>query len=501
MTFHGAYCLNRLNIGLLLLLLSSSSLSQIYKWEDENGNVHFGDKSLNGGADDAEAITVKDKYAVPVAEQLLVTAYSGSEKSRPITLSDVVLDLPHSNENDVLVGRVVCGQPVDLYWRNGYVRLDRSYVGRQFTEVLDQYGYQSRVGDYIRENGDLSLSIKVKTIFINTCSSTRRENLSKDSTFLKLEWNIYDPLKNQDVLNFETKGSHHGIQKKPIENGRQYSFSQAFTMAFTNGLANEDFIGLLNETVNTAGLLDSSPSLNLELNYSSGFGSFESSAEKLKERTVIVKTDEGHGSGVFIANGGYILTNAHVVGAEKTFIIEASERNFTASLVKLNTARDIALLKVEHSSMVPSPVPISKRPANIGEELYVIGTPLDTSFSHTITRGIVSAKRIMRGLEYIQTDAAINFGNSGGPVFNKKGELVAITVSSVMTRDGASLNINYLIPIDDAIKKLKLSDSAVTTDDAISSIVAQELEEFNRSFGQGNSFLDRLYQWLDKPLF
>jgi len=99
---------------------------------------------------------------------------------------------------------------------------------------------------------------------------------------------------------------------------------------------------------------------------------------------------------------------------------------------------------------------LAKELPTIGDELYVIGTPLKIEFQHTITKGILSARRNISGLPYLQTDAAINPGNSGGPVFDASGELIALTVSGMFTQGGASLNINYLIPIDDAMKTLKM---------------------------------------------
>jgi len=88
---------------------------------------------------------------------------------------------------------------------------------------------------------------------------------------------------------------------------------------------------------------------------------------------------------------------------------------------------------------------------------YVVGTPLDKQLDFSISRGIISARRIMGEQNYYQTDAAINPGNSGGPVFNSSGNVIGITVASLLTKDGASRNIYYVISILDALDALNIA--------------------------------------------
>jgi serine protease Do len=306
---------------------------------------------------------------------------------------------------------------------------------------------------------------------------------------------------------FTSEGSHIGAHKKPVVEGTNISLAASFTMAIKNALSNEVFVQSLSEKLDIdRSKITRGEELKLDLNYSTDSKAFEDSAEELKKRTVIVKTENGHGSGVFIAANGYILTNAHVVGDESEFDIISEADNYTATLVKKNVVRDVALLKIKGADSTPKPVSISKATAGIGEALYVIGTPLDMKFSHTITRGIVSAKRQMRGMNYIQTDASINFGNSGGPVFNRKGELIAISVSSLMTREGATLNINYLIPIDDALLGLNVEPKL-----SVKGFFKNLVSDRNSTNAQDGSkpseadwrdqLIDRIYDWLNEPVY
>jgi S1-C subfamily serine protease len=87
----------------------------------------------------------------------------------------------------------------------------------------------------------------------------------------------------------------------------------------------------------------------------------------------------------------------------------------------------------------------------------VVGTPLDERLDFSISRGIISARRVLDQRNYYQTDAAVNPGNSGGPVFNGSGNVIGITVAGLFTKDGSSMNITYVIPILDALEALQIA--------------------------------------------
>jgi serine protease Do len=494
--------------GILLLTLSTGAICDIYKWTDEHGKVHFGDNSHKADTtNEIETVTVKDKYTVPVAEELTPIAYRGEDTTRTVVFNEITLDLPGADQRNVLIGRVVCGRPVDLYWTQGFAKLEHKYLGPVVEKVIEEQGYSARSGNLIREAGDLKLTAKIKKIFLNTCVKNEKRKLSQDSTYLKVEWTLNDPMTDKDIVVFTSEGSHIGAHKKAVVEGTNKSLAASFTMAIKNALSNKVFVQSLSEKLGIdRSKISRGEELKLDLNYSTDSKAFEDSAEELKKRTVIVKTENGHGSGVFIAANGYILTNAHVVGDESEFDIVSETDNYIATLVKKNAVRDVALLKIKGTDSTPTPVSISKATPGIGEALYVIGTPLDMKFSHTITRGIVSAKRQMRGMNYIQTDASINFGNSGGPVFNRKGELIAISVSSLMTQEGATLNINYLIPIDDALLGLNVEPKL-----SVKGFFKNLLSDRNSTNAQDGSkpseadwrdqLIDRVYDWLNEPVY
>lgn len=165
------------------------------------------------------------------------------------------------------------------------------------------------------------------------------------------------------------------------------------------------------------------------------------------------------GSGFFITEDGYILTNKHVVeGGERLTVETATGEIFEAQLKGTDPYYDVALLKVDADQKFPA-LPLGSTEAlRIGEWVMAIGNPIN--FRDSVTVGVVSGKG--RRLEmspdqlssYIQTDAAINFGNSGGPLINAQGEVVGINTAIVRQRQISPMQreviqgINFALPID-----------------------------------------------------
>jgi len=154
------------------------------------------------------------------------------------------------------------------------------------------------------------------------------------------------------------------------------------------------------------------------------------------------------GSGFIISQDGYILTNNHMVGDAKKVEIELSDgRKFTAKIIGTDPDSDIAVVKIDAENL-PYLELADSDTLQVGEWVLAIGNPL--GFSHTVTAGIVSAKGRSVGLadieNFIQTDAAINRGNSGGPLLNLDGKVVGINTAIVGAT--GNIGIGFAIPIN-----------------------------------------------------
>ena len=164
----------------------------------------------------------------------------------------------------------------------------------------------------------------------------------------------------------------------------------------------------------------------------------------------------GAGSGFIIESDGYIMTNHHVVdGADQIIVRLADRREFEAELIGSDPLSDIALLKIDGKNLPVLKIGDSKslRP---GEWVVAIGSPFN--FDQSVTAGIVSAKgrstNQQQYVPFIQTDVAINRGNSGGPLLNMDGEVVGIN-SWILSSGGGYMGLSFSIPIETASRAAK----------------------------------------------
>ncbi|MEJ8856132.1 DegQ family serine endoprotease [Variovorax robiniae] len=165
------------------------------------------------------------------------------------------------------------------------------------------------------------------------------------------------------------------------------------------------------------------------------------------------QTVRGQGSGFIVSADGIILTNAHVVkGAKEVTVKLTDRRELKAKVLGADPKTDIAVLKVEAKNLPVVKIG-SVDDLKVGEWVLAIGSPF--GFENTVTAGVVSAKgRSLpddSAVPFIQTDAAVNPGNSGGPLFNSRGEVVGIN-SQIYSRTGGYQGVSFAIPIDLANK-------------------------------------------------
>jgi serine protease Do len=194
------------------------------------------------------------------------------------------------------------------------------------------------------------------------------------------------------------------------------------------------------------------------------------------------------GSGFIISADGYILTNAHVVeGADEITVRLIDKREFKAKVIGADKRTDVALIKIDAAGL---PVVRLGDPnqLKVGEWVLAIGSPF--GFDNTVTAGIVSGKARTLPQEnlvpFIQTDAAVNPGNSGGPLFNLRGEVVGIN-SQIYSRTGGYMGLSFAIPIDIALDvQGQLRASGRVSRGRIGVVIQEVTKELADSFGLAN---------------
>jgi len=167
----------------------------------------------------------------------------------------------------------------------------------------------------------------------------------------------------------------------------------------------------------------------------------------------------GVGSGFIISQDGFVLTNAHVVeGADEVTVTMTDRREFKAKVLGADRRSDVALLKLDAKNLPYLRTGDSSK-IRVGEWVVAIGSPFN--LDNTVTAGIISAKSRDTGeyLPLIQSDVAVNPGNSGGPLINMRGEVIGIN-SQIATLSGAYNGISFAVPIDEVIR---VTDQLKTT--------------------------------------
>lgn len=162
---------------------------------------------------------------------------------------------------------------------------------------------------------------------------------------------------------------------------------------------------------------------------------------------------EGLGSGVIVSADGYIITNSHVIeGADELKVLLADDRELVGKVIGTDPKTDIAVVKIE-AEKLPVVTLADSDKLRVGDIVFAVGNPL--RIGQTVTMGIVSAKGRHVGLleeqrgyeDYIQTDAAINMGNSGGALVDAKGRLVGIN-SAILSPSGTNIGIGFAVPVN-----------------------------------------------------
>jgi serine protease Do len=183
--------------------------------------------------------------------------------------------------------------------------------------------------------------------------------------------------------------------------------------------------------------------------------------EKVNPAVVTIRNNQGHGSGFIISADGFVITNAHVLKGQSaivTVMMADGKTEMPADVVGFAKGGvDLALLKINRRQKFPT-VNLSKNsPIRVGDTVYAIGTPLDEKNQNSFAPGMVSA--IRAGGQVIQHSAPINLGNSGGPLLNERGELIAVNTavqpSQVIDGEGnligsntGSVGISYALSVD-----------------------------------------------------
>lgn len=341
-----------------------------------------------------------------------------------------------------------------LHWEGERSDVSINNLAPEFGQVVAASGFaapQRRDLFETESKTDLQIGAVITDIaarFCWGCGLMLSTDHARGGSTMSVEWQIYSPIERRVLATVKTRGAYETREHRP---GAGHILNGAFrenVRKLVNAREFRDVV--LGETTSAAPVAQPLTAI--------AFTRAPAAPRSIPDTTksvVSVFSNSGMGSGFLVSADGYVLTNQHVVGDSRFVKLKwADGTESLGDVVRVDRRRDIALIK---TSAVKSAALVLRGAApQVGEAVYAVGTPLDDKFQGSVTRGIVSATRIYDGLPFIQSDAVINSGNSGGPLLDENGAVIGVCVSGYEV-NGAPAGINLFIPIDDALKALALT--------------------------------------------
>ncbi len=272
------------------------------------------------------------------------------------------------------------------------------------------------------------------------------EDQVKGTLYAKIKWEVFSSRKQKVVYSTVIESSASSTSKIDTK-----KFDRDFFEATVDNLFADPKLA---EVVKSGGAVDAEPAKALPpLQIVSGptvTGGVSKAASQLQRAVVTVESGVGSGSAFFISRDGYLLTNEHVVGGATFVRVRLADgRSVVGEVVRTNKQYDVALLRTDPVNF--DVLALRGDEARVGEDVYAIGSPFGKELSGTLTRGVLSAKRVMEGIPYLQSDAAVNPGNSGGALVDGEGRVLGIA-----QLQSSGQGVNLFIPIEEALVRLSL---------------------------------------------
>ncbi len=395
-----------------------------------------------------------DPVKVTQAEEKPVIMFPEGGQGRPAYLKTqkARFETPNVKIGELQKGWL-CAPGGNIVWSPKLYSIFKDRLAKVFRTELEKAHYPvpkisdaifDEPQDRVKSNAELQVGMLIKDVTANLCL---KSDGALGGVYMKVFWQIYSPEAQKVVFEATTEGTYQpdGLEKVLAD----IFFDRAFAMAARNFLAEQGFYDVVTgaapmdakaakDTLKLKGAKPSSEPLSKNIT-------------TLRSAVATIVGDTGSGSGFFVSQDGYLLTNQHVVGqARFVKVMLPTGRELVGEIVRSDKGRDVALVKTEPIAV--QPIALRGSEPNVGEDVYALGSPLGDKFNTTLTRGVLSGYRTLENNRYLQSDVAILPGNSGGPLLDAKGVVVGITVAGLGAKGLAGMN--FFIPIADVLTKL-----------------------------------------------
>ncbi|THD82073.1 MAG: trypsin-like serine protease [Phenylobacterium sp.] len=421
---------------------------------------------LGSGARGADYKTL---HAINGGPPTQVTPLAAASKPRPVQLVRVIVHPQDGGAWALEYGALAVYDPDHppppprlVPWNGGAAEQKVAPFARVFDEELTKAGFAAQAADSLFDDNSESADLKVAVLvddlkgrFCRDCGGAWLRKSVPASVMMTGHWEVYSTLERKVIAKITTSGA--GDSQEKYAGSYLPGVLEGFRENVRQLLASEEFRRVVTNPSPGVGGSDRPAALAIEPIALAGPKAPGTVANAGKSVAIIYAAD-GQGSGFLISNAGYLLTNQHVVGGSKYVKVKWSDGAETVGeVVRTDARRDVALIKADPSGR-PA-LALRRGAVQQGEAVFAIGTPLHDSLQNTMTKGIVSAERVEKGQRFIQSDVGVNHGNSGGPLLDQKGSVIAITDWGVAP-DGTPIGLNFFIPIDDALKSLALTPAS-----------------------------------------
>lgn len=321
-----------------------------------------------------------------------------------------------------------------------------------FLRELRKFGYNAlSTEDILLDAGD-----RPRLVLGGTIKNIQCEEVSNQERICDIDvlWELFDRQIKKVIYQMNARN-----RKRIFESSAEEDRIQLLLGALHSLLARQKFVGLVTKKTDVPTTSQKQwRTANYQLCKVQKLP-LPKNLEKAIKASVMVKGRRTVGSGVLISPDGYILTASHVVARSSEVAIQDSEgRIYTAQVIRVNREDDLALLKAPGRDFSCLRTAMVK--PNIGETVFLIGAPIGSDLVFTVTRGIASGIRKFNGREYVQTDAAANPGNSGGPLLSENGRVTGIVISKVAILGYEGLS--FAVPTSRALEALAIAPGTVS---------------------------------------
>jgi len=376
----------------------------------------------------------------------------GPQGSEPISFTKVIVRIPAGSQVGTEFTKKGRKGGTPLYWKTNLSLRDEEFRLSAIDE-LQRYGYTVVGAEELLF--ERSLAYEPRFLLGGVITELMHNRYGPEAGYyatahVAVEWQLYDQNLRKIIFKARTQAD---LRRQKDQSTAAVLL--AFSKALESLLTQREFVSLVAKTPKPTSPAKKDSYLSVPRCTSLRVFSLPDHVEKALDAIVVVKAAGSLGTGVIISGEGFVLTAAHVVKGVKAVRLQLkSGLLLDAEVLRSDEEWDVALVKISGSGFSCLPLRTDRDPM-VGEDVFAIGTPAGV-LDFSVSKGVVSAVRELGGRRLIQTDASVNAGNSGGPLLDRTGHVIAI-VSWKLRPERGYEGIAFAVPAQEAIKRLHIA--------------------------------------------